>query len=140
MEGVPIKKIGGVWSARLFTGQPMQLTIQPHDGWEIAGWKNDNAPGPDRLFTLKTDTALQPQFAERSQFRITSVEQSDDGAMQIVYEQLGTKAHRVEVSVNLTDWTLAQELPAALGQADQTFRIKIDSNRRACFFRIVAFP
>ena len=140
IEGVPIKKTGGVWSARLFTGQPMQLTIQPHDGWEIAGWKNDNAPGPDRLFTLKTDTSLRPQFAERSQVRITSVEQSEDGAMQIVYEQLGTKAHRVEVSANLTDWTLAQELPAALGQADQTFRIKIDSNRPACFFRIVAFP
>ena len=34
-----MKKTDGVWSARLFTGQPMRLTIQPHDGWEIAGWK-----------------------------------------------------------------------------------------------------
>ncbi len=135
-----MKKTDGVWSARLFTGQPMRLTIQSHNGWEIAGWKNDAAPGPDRLFTLKTDTALRPQFAVRSQFRITSVEPTDNGALQIVYEQLGTKAHRLEVSANLTDWTLAQELPTALGQADQTVRIKIDSNSPARFFRIVAFP
>ena len=39
VEGVPMKKTDGVWSARLFTGQPMRLTIQPHDGWEIAGWE-----------------------------------------------------------------------------------------------------
>jgi len=140
VEGVPMKKTDGVWSARLFTGQPMRLTIQSHDGWEIAGWENDSAPGPDRLFTLKTDTALRPQFAKRSQFRITSVEPTDHGAMQIVYEQLGTKAHRLEVSSNLIDWTLERELPAALGQANQNVRIKIDSNSPARFFRIVAFP
>ena len=110
-----MKKTDGVWSARLFTGQPMRLTIQSHNGWEIAGWENDAAPGPDRLFTLKRDTALRPQFAVRSRFRITSVEPTDDGALQIVYEQLGTKAHRLEVSANLTDWTLAQELLTALG-------------------------
>ena len=140
VEGVPMKKTDGVWSARLFTGQPMRLTIQPNDGWEIAGWENDSAPGPDRLFTLKTDTALRPQFAKRSQFRITSVEPTDHGAMQIVYEQLGTKAYRLEVSSNLIDWTLERELPAALGQANQNVRIKIDSNSPARFFRIVAFP
>ena len=60
--------------------------------------------------------------------------------MQIVYEQLGTKAHGLEVSSNLIDWTLERELPAALGQANQNVRIKIDSNSPARFFRIVAFP
>ena len=87
-----------------------------------------------------SNKTLRPQFAKRSQFRITSIDPTDDGALQIVYKQLGAKAHRLEVSANLTDWTLAQELPTALGQADQTVRIKIDSNSPARFFRIVAFP
>ena len=140
VENISLKKNGEVWTARLFSGLPMRLTIQPNSGWEIAGWADDIGPKTNRLFTLKSNKTLRPQFAKRSQFRITSIDPTDDGALQIVYKQLGAKAHRLEVSANLTDWTLERELPAAVDQTAQSIRIEIDENSPARFFRIIASP
>ena len=140
IEGVPMKKTEGVWSARLFTGQPMRLTVQPHHGWKLAGWANEDGPSADQLFTLKTDTTLQPQLIKRSQFRFISIQPTGGGALQIEYEQLGATAQRLEVSTNLKDWAFERELPTVLGQATPTIRIEIDENSPARFYRIVVTP
>ena len=134
VEGLPMQKTGNAWSAQLFTGLPMQLSIQSNDDWELAGHEA-NAP-----FTLSADTTLRPQFTERTQFRVTTIQPVGNGALRIEYERLGAKRHQLEISADLINWSLHKPLPIEAGQGVQSVHIEMDPDSAARFFRIVAVP